>query len=684
MPGIFSIVRACPGNLLSWLLVAVSVSTALYPPVARSEPVPLSRAASAARQWYELRGTARRQAQRATLPPRADQAASPEPADDSGVFTAERCQILTTQAQVVAAYQFDLPSGGSIVIAADDRLTPIFIYSRVNRLAPETVPPARDLWEAYCRQARDIATQGEGISPTHPFWSALAEADEASRYATATQGAAVKKGPMLRTTWSQNWPYYNHCPLYSDGRRCLVGCVATTMGQVLRFWQHPIQGTESHCYSWNNGEAQIELCADFGSTRYDWSSMPDHAQSGDPPAWHEAIAALSYHCGVAVNMYYSPSESGAVVSGPELVQYFGFAPGTMRIERSLGIDSQGYPDDQWYEQIKTQITAGWPVIYSWFSHVFVVDGHDDSTSSLHLNLGWGGSSDGWYAIGEIPWTPHSAIINLRPVGFAGGPRTRIVDSDGTSGEYATIQAAINASTDGDEVVLLPGTYTGWGNRDLDFWGKAITVRSVDPHVPQGVASTIIDCQGTEREPHRGFLFHSGETSGAIVAGLTIVNGYGETTRYEEELLGGASPVGGAILCVGSSPTITHCIIDGNAAASHGGGICCTDNSSPSIINCIISRSTAGGDGGGIACLAGSGPTITHCTYPRRSSSTPTCRPSSTASSHSDRASSGLTSCHGRMRRLYRFFRRFDWLDLRPWVLPKGSLIKNSSCQGALV
>jgi len=588
VPATFHIVRARPRNLPGWLLVAVSLCTAFSPPIARSGPVSQSQAERAARQWFEL--------------------------EDSSLFTAEQCHILTTREQQIVAYQFDLPGGGSIVIAADNRLAPVFFYSRVNRFDPETAPPARDIWDAYCRQAREIAAQGEGIRLTHPLWSALAEAGEARRYKTVTEATPARKGPLLRTTWDQRWPYYNHCPLYSDGRRCVVGCVATAMAQVLRYWQHPIQGTGSHCYEWNNGAEPLELCADFGSTRYDWPSMPEHADAADPPAWHEAIATLCYHCGVAVDMFYGPSSSGAVSSGPELERYFGFIPGTMKIRRSSSLYPQEYPDEQWYEQMKAQIAAGWPVIYSWGSHVFVVDGYDDSTSGLHLNLGLGGSNDAWYPIGEIPGAPHSAIVNLRPVGFAGGPRTRTVDPDGTSGEYATIQAAINASTDGDEVVLLPGTYAGWGNRDLDFWGKAITVRSVQPHDPQGVASTLIDCQGTETEPHRGFLFHSGESGSAVVAGLTITNGYGGASSYEEELLNDPLPVGGAILCTGSSPTITHCVIESNSAASHGGSICCTDNSNPSIVNCIISRSTAGGDGGGIACLADSRPTITNCTF----------------------------------------------------------------------
>ena len=154
-----------------------------------------------------------------------------------------------------------------------------------------------------------------------------------------------------------------------------------------------------------------------------------------------------------------------------------------------------------------------------------------------------------------------------------------VDDDGPA-DFNTIQAAIDDANDGDTVLVAPGTYTGDGNRDINFKGKAITVKSEDD--PE---TCIIDCQGFQKEPHRAFYFHSEEDANSIIQGFTITGGF--IVRHEP---------GGGILCENSSPKIVNCIIVGNEARK-GGGIA-TTNSAAQIIDCIVKNNIAA-DGGGI-------------------------------------------------------------------------------------
>ncbi len=160
-------------------------------------------------------------------------------------------------------------------------------------------------------------------------------------------------------------------------------------------------------------------------------------------------------------------------------------------------------------------------------------------------------------------------------------------------DYPNIQTAIDACVDGDTVVVTPDTYL---DCNISFKGKAITVQSTDPGDPQIVNTTVIDCQGSPST--RGFVFQSGETSEAKLAGLTITNGNFFS--------------GGAISCSnGSSPTISNCVLTANSAVLGGAIECGNNNSQPVITGCTITANSALVGGGGIYCT-GASPTIESC------------------------------------------------------------------------
>ena len=167
-----------------------------------------------------------------------------------------------------------------------------------------------------------------------------------------------------------------------------------------------------------------------------------------------------------------------------------------------------------------------------------------------------------------------------------------------SPSYPTIQSAIDAAAPtGDTVLVADGTYTGAGNKNLNFRGKVLTVKSAG-----GAGRCIIDCQGSGR----GFGFYTDEGNTSVVQGFTIKNGDAD--------------YGGGIDIYYASPTIKHCVFQDCFADFDGGGIACFEQLSSTvkakIDNCLFINNTTGaasGGGGGINC-DGASPEIQNCTF----------------------------------------------------------------------
>ncbi|MBT4768413.1 MAG: hypothetical protein HOO04_08625 [Phycisphaerae bacterium] len=146
---------------------------------------------------------------------------------------------------------------------------------------------------------------------------------------------------------------------------------------------------------------------------------------------------------------------------------------------------------------------------------------------------------------------------------ASGPAFLIVPLD-----YPTIQAAIDASSNGDTVLVVAGTYTGSGSEVIKTRGRGITIRSL-----AGAAVTTIDGEGLRHV----VSCTNNESSTTIIEGFTIT--------------GGAGNWGGGIFCGGSSPSFTDCIITDNTATTRGGGAY-TFQCSPIFTGCVWSSNTS--------------------------------------------------------------------------------------------
>lgn len=158
-------------------------------------------------------------------------------------------------------------------------------------------------------------------------------------------------------------------------------------------------------------------------------------------------------------------------------------------------------------------------------------------------------------------------------------------------QFDVIQDAVSAASEGDTVLVAPGTYAGVGNKNIDFGGVNVLVIG-----EAGADSTIIDCE----EGGRGFNFHSGETHQSVVRGFTIVRG---DTWSDEG--------GGAIRCYQSSPTIRECVFV-HCWGLSGGGVL-ANTSSVTIEGCGFLE-CSGGEGGGICFYWAQDATVDGCWF----------------------------------------------------------------------
>ena len=166
-------------------------------------------------------------------------------------------------------------------------------------------------------------------------------------------------------------------------------------------------------------------------------------------------------------------------------------------------------------------------------------------------------------------------------------------------DYPTIQKGIDNATHGDTVLVAPGTYTGSGNRALDFAGTNLLLVSVG-----GAEVTKIDCESLDR----GFMFHSGEDTSAVVHGFTVTNGQASS--------GGAVSIDGD-----SAPRFEECVFSSNSASAGGAvSLACYYGWRPAFASCDFIDNVAVGCGGAVHCWD-SEPTIRDCEFVGNGAST---------------------------------------------------------------
>jgi hypothetical protein len=303
--------------------------------------------------------------------------------DLSLVYVKKLTEASNNRVQSQAVYYiFQSGEKGFVMVSGDDATYPILAYSEESSFDQSRLPEAFVKWSArYEKQIRDIIREQKPAS---------ARVSRAWEQMSVEAESAV--APLMRTKWDQS-PYFNDLCPYDPAheQRAVVGCVATAMAQIMKYHQYPQRGSGFHTY---NHRTYGTISADFGLAEYQWEQMPDLLNEPN-----QAVALLSFHAGVSVDMNYGVNSSGAagaVLVQPALQQYFQY-------EAEIA-HRENFTQQQWIGLLMAELDAGRPVYYEGLGngtgHAFVCDGYQNA-DFFHFNWGWGGMMDGYYYINDL-------------------------------------------------------------------------------------------------------------------------------------------------------------------------------------------------------------------------------------------------------------------------------------------
>ena len=312
-------------------------------------------------------------------------------------------------------YHYDIEGVGFVFVSASKSVPAVLAYSLDENF--EMIPPVRDLFHLYKQEIR--YAENAKLAPTKKA------AAQWAHYLSEDFVPAVPKGNinnyLLTTRWNQNKYYNTYCPwdaasgAYYD-YRVPNGCVALACAQIMNYHHYPKSGVGGSSYIPHGYPRQTVY---FYQHIYHWDAMYD-----EPTSYANEIAKLAYHIGVAIQMNYTPDGSGANTENAKrkFHEVFQYDPCITIYYRGSYLDSAVAI---YIDRLKEEIDNKRPVYYSGctetFSscHAYVLDGYDED-DLFHLNFGWGGSSNAFYAIDNFTagwqhWDYSSeAIMDIYP------------------------------------------------------------------------------------------------------------------------------------------------------------------------------------------------------------------------------------------------------------------------------
>lgn len=310
--------------------------------------------------------------------------------------------------EVPHMYVFAADGVGFVIVSAESAVQPVLAYSFAEPF-PTELHPALAYWlGGYEEQIADVARARREPAP-----AVAAEWDRLLHATVPEEPYMLQEiSALVSTQWDQGDPYNRLCPYDSAaGERTVVGCVATAMAQIMKYWNHPSCGTGNHSYipAGDNSSFGV-LSADFEHTTYMWQNMPNLTINCYGPTASQAVSTISYHCGVAVNMMYGISSTGGsgaysscgwwanACAVHAFYEYFKYQPTLVFRSR------ENYEDSVWMSLLDEELALGHPLYYNGSSgsggHAFVCDG-SDTQYRYHFNWGWSGYGDGFYSINSL-------------------------------------------------------------------------------------------------------------------------------------------------------------------------------------------------------------------------------------------------------------------------------------------
>ncbi|MCQ2295570.1 MAG: C10 family peptidase [Bacteroidales bacterium] len=496
-------------------------------------------------------------------------------------------QYTDQQHTITTFYVFNHKDQGFVIVSADDRCTPILGYSMNGSFVEKLMPTNMLGW--LDQYSNEIAQGILNDSPANE--SALKQWAEETAPVDVIPEAPKSNDYLVSSTWEQGYGYNKYCPIY-QGQHVVVGCVATAMAQIIRYYGYPTKGFGRKSYSHNYYGL---LGVDFDTSEYDYSLMPDHVNYWSGNDVIDMVSRLCYHCGVAVNMEYEnpnhTSGSGAHTSRvPEALMHFGYTDAEHYVRNNVNDDAR------WTAMIRNEIDHQRPIEYSGFGdgggHAFVLDGYNNR-EQYHFNWGWGGYGDGFYTLTTMQGfvNTHEMVINIHPSGWDGHATRFYVSPDGNGNGTSWDEAnsnlaaavAINSITQRD-IWMKEGTYYGNTTDEYAYrftapavitGGFAGTETTLNDRNPD-LHPTIIDGQNS-----RALLYANARTSSSRalkITDITFTNGYtntGDCLNLRNDVVANHLTIKNCQSDSGRIMTISDCLFRASTIQN---------NAAPTIIN----------------------------------------------------------------------------------------------------